>query len=214
MPGTAEYVRIVEDRMYVAAASAGLQMFELKITWPQEIVANLPEQLPLRREPLTLKPSASSGLPVTATLLSGPARLDGNQLTLTGTGLVTIRFEQGGNDHFLPAGVVQQLRVSELTAESVVNTWIAQNVPSIAQDQRGLLADPDGDGVPNALECLLKTNPGVKALGDGRLPAGRITTSDGQVVWEIVIELDREIASVLHWQFESSSALAPEGWRH
>jgi hypothetical protein len=51
----------------------------------------------------TLNASASSGLPVNYTVLSGPANLNGNRLILTGPGPVTIRATQDGNAAFLPA---------------------------------------------------------------------------------------------------------------
>jgi hypothetical protein len=48
--------------------------------------------------PITLVATASSGLPVTFTLASGPALLSGNTLTLGGTsGAVTLRASQAGN---------------------------------------------------------------------------------------------------------------------
>jgi uncharacterized repeat protein (TIGR01451 family) len=90
--------------------------------------------------PFTISATASSGLPVTFTLVSGPATLSGNTVTLTGqTGTVTIRASQPGNAQYNPAadvtrsfGVTQpggsapDLEVS-LTASSP-NLLIWQNV--------------------------------------------------------------------------------------
>ncbi len=54
--------------------------------------------------PFTLSATASSGLPVSFTLVSGPATLNGNTLTLTGaTGTVSIKASQSGNAQFNPA---------------------------------------------------------------------------------------------------------------
>jgi len=54
--------------------------------------------------PFTLSATASSGLPVTFTLVSGPATLAGNQVTLTGQpGTVTLRASQPGNSSYNPA---------------------------------------------------------------------------------------------------------------
>ncbi len=47
--------------------------------------------------PLTLSATASSGLPVTLSVLSGPGTLDGNVLTLTGAGTVTVAADQAGD---------------------------------------------------------------------------------------------------------------------
>jgi uncharacterized repeat protein (TIGR03803 family) len=48
-------------------------------------------------------PTASSGLPVAVTVQSGNASINGNTVTLTGTGYVTLAADQGGNQYFNPA---------------------------------------------------------------------------------------------------------------
>jgi hypothetical protein len=58
---------------------------------------------PVGGAPLTLSATTSSGLPVTYTLVSGPATLTGNQLTVTGPGTVTVQASQSGDGEFLPA---------------------------------------------------------------------------------------------------------------
>ncbi len=57
---------------------------------------------------ILLAATASSGLPVTYTVLSGPATLSGNTLTVTGVGDITVRASQGGNIDFLPATPIEQ----------------------------------------------------------------------------------------------------------
>lgn len=59
--------------------------------------------------PFALSASASSGLPVTFTLVSGPATLTGNTITITGVGTVVVRASQAGNDSFNPASDVDQI---------------------------------------------------------------------------------------------------------
>ena len=55
-----------------------------------------------------LSAAAGSGLPVTFTVLSGPATLSGNALTVTGPGTVTVEANQAGNSSFRPATAVSQ----------------------------------------------------------------------------------------------------------
>jgi uncharacterized repeat protein (TIGR03803 family) len=49
---------------------------------------------------VTLSATASSGLPVTFTVVSGPATVSGNTLTITGRGSITVRASQGGDDDY------------------------------------------------------------------------------------------------------------------
>ncbi len=53
--------------------------------------------------PLGLSAMATSGLPVGFAVLSGPATVQGSQLTLTGTGPLVVRASQPGNALWLPA---------------------------------------------------------------------------------------------------------------
>ena len=58
--------------------------------------------------PFLLSASASSGLPVVFSLLSGPATLSGDTMTLTGAGTVTLRASQAGDSTYPPADDVEQ----------------------------------------------------------------------------------------------------------
>jgi len=59
--------------------------------------------------PLTLNASATSGLPVSFSLVEGPATLSGNTLTLNGTaGLVIVQATQEGNATYAPATPVER----------------------------------------------------------------------------------------------------------
>jgi N-acetylneuraminic acid mutarotase len=54
-------------------------------------------------KPITLNATASSGLSVTFSVLSGPARLAGSTLTITGAGPVAVTANQAGNADYSPA---------------------------------------------------------------------------------------------------------------
>ncbi|WP_460945774.1 PKD domain-containing protein [Spirosoma daeguense] len=58
--------------------------------------------------PFSLTATATSGLPVTFTVISGPATLNGNTLTLTAPGTVVIEARQPGNTVYNPATPQQQ----------------------------------------------------------------------------------------------------------
>ena len=55
-------------------------------------------------DPFTITPPvASSGLPATLSVKSGPATISGNTLTVTGTGTVVVAADQPGNSNYLAA---------------------------------------------------------------------------------------------------------------
>lgn len=69
-------------------------------------MADIPNQLTIN-PPITLTATATSGLDVSFELVSGPATLDDNILSLTGEeGSVTVKAYQAGNDVWLPAADV------------------------------------------------------------------------------------------------------------
>lgn len=59
-------------------------------------------------ETVMLSASASSALPVTFTVVAGPGSINGNTLTFTGQGNVTVKASQPGNENYLPADPVEQ----------------------------------------------------------------------------------------------------------
>ncbi|HEX4265009.1 MAG TPA: YDG domain-containing protein [Verrucomicrobiae bacterium] len=59
--------------------------------------------------PITLSASASSGLPVSYGIVSGPATVAGSTLTITGAGSITIQASQPGNVTWPPAPPVNQV---------------------------------------------------------------------------------------------------------
>ena len=77
--------------------------------------------------PFTLSATASSGLPVTFTIASGPATVSGSTLTIAGAGTVIVDATQAGNANYNPAIAEQSftvnpkaLTVSGITASNKV----------------------------------------------------------------------------------------------
>lgn len=84
--------------------------------------------------PFTLSATASSNLPVSFSVVSGPAVLNGNTLTLTGVaGSVTIRASQAGNATYNAAADVTQ-SFNVLAAGHQVFFGLTQNNDTIAID--------------------------------------------------------------------------------
>ncbi len=70
--------------------------------------------------PFAVTAAASSGLPVTFSIGSGPATVSGSTVTITGAGPVTVRALQAGNDTYHPASEDQTFTVQKGTP---VVTW-------------------------------------------------------------------------------------------
>ncbi|MEJ7913212.1 MAG: right-handed parallel beta-helix repeat-containing protein, partial [Chitinophagaceae bacterium] len=80
--------------------------------------------------PFALDATASSGLPVTFRVISGPATLSGNMVSLTGSGSVVIEASQAGNASFNPApSVNRDFTVTPATAiDNTPPTIITKNI--------------------------------------------------------------------------------------
>ena len=70
--------------------------------------------------PFAVSATSSSGLAVSLSIVSGPATLSGNTITLTGTGTVTVRASQAGDATYSAASAVLIFTVS---APSTVVAW-------------------------------------------------------------------------------------------
>ena len=70
---------------------------------PQTIVFNPPANATYGDSEITLSASATSGLPVSFTLISGPATLTNSLLTITGAGTISVKASQTGNSNYAAA---------------------------------------------------------------------------------------------------------------
>ncbi len=98
-----------------------------------------------------LTATATSGLPVSFSVLSGPAVLSGNTLSLTGAGEVTIRASQEGNDDFTAASVVDR----SFTAAKASQTLSFGEIPNkIFGDVPFILTASASSGLPVNLNIV------------------------------------------------------------
>jgi len=81
--------------------------------------------------PFALNGSSSTGLPVTYSIVSGPATVAGNMLTLDGVGgMVEVQVEQAGNTTYYAASKTQTFEVVDLSIISpVVSTRLTEAYP-------------------------------------------------------------------------------------
>ncbi|MDP1579277.1 MAG: hypothetical protein Q8M02_03300, partial [Candidatus Didemnitutus sp.] len=132
-------------------------------------------------EPITLSATASSGLPVVYEIVSGLAAIDGNLLTLFGTGAVTVRATQPGNGSFFAAAPVE--RTFTVTPDFLVwllETFTAEELGDPVRT--GPNADFDRDGLSNLVEYALGRNP--KLADSNRATEVTATAGDWTFVYQ------------------------------
>ena len=95
-------IRVVENRAFVIRSDGDLQIFDLQWGFPQNLDLRLPTSIPFEGLPLLSIGTAGSGLPISYSVLSGPAAIVEDRLISTGIGPVTLRAEQVGNESYLP----------------------------------------------------------------------------------------------------------------
>ena len=106
--------------------------------------------------PIALSATATSGLPVTFSVLSGPGTISGSTLTITGAGTVVVAANQGGNGYYLPA--------AQVTQSVVVN-----QTPTVTTLSSSL--DPSTYGQNVTFSALVNTG--------GTAPTGNVTFENG-----------------------------------
>jgi hypothetical protein len=115
--------------------------------------------------PLALSATASSGLPVTFSVLSGPATVSGNTLTLTGAGTVTVRASQVGDSSYNPASLDRSFTVSPalltVTADNKNRLYGAAN-PALTASYTGFVNGENASvlsGVPSLTTTANASSP-------------------------------------------------------
>ena len=148
------------DTTAVTVAANTLDEYTAYYKLPQTISFSPPTSTTLADPPLAMGATATSGLAVTLTLVSGPATLSGNVLTPTGNGTVTVTASQAG-DVTTWAAAANVQRTIQITADNL-GAWNGRNftAPELGNPAiSGPLADPNGNGVCNLLEFAFNMNP-------------------------------------------------------
>jgi hypothetical protein len=120
---------------------------------------------------LSMSATATSGLPVTLSLVAGPAVLNGNSLTATGAGKVVIAANQAGNGNYLAAPqTTENITVNKALPVSAITS---NANPILLQNSVTLTATSSSDaGTPTGTVTFLD---GTAPLGTGTLTGGVAT---------------------------------------
>jgi hypothetical protein len=104
----------IGDEKYLAATSVNNTFAVTKSTQTISFTT-IPNKL-VNDAPFAVIASASSGLPISFSIVSGPASISGSTVTITGSGTVKVRASQAGNTLYLAAtNVDKSFIVSKLT---------------------------------------------------------------------------------------------------
>jgi spore germination protein GerM len=155
---------------------------------PQTLTFNLPASLHLSEGPLSLTASASSGLPVSFALISGPAVLQGNALTFSGPGIVQIEARQDGEGNYAAARPVRRsltvkANPSGLTLSNLTQTYDGTPRPI------SVLGNVQTPAVSYTINNLSSTTPPtaagnypVSAFADGVLRRGTLVITRASLI--------------------------------
>ncbi len=151
--------------------TANMPRIQLLNEWDQTLTANYPTQIESQGEqqisfpnpgmqvygaaPIALAATATSGLPASYSILSGPGALNGNVLSFTGAGTIVVQATQAGNNSWLPAPPVQiSISVSPavltVTATSTMMTY-GGSLPALSYSMTGFVnGDNQGSSTTGA----------------------------------------------------------------
>lgn len=157
--GYVEEAKVVGDIVYLAGQS-GLQICRIREGIGQTMTFSLPKAVALDTPLLTLTAATSSGLSAKFSIVSGPATVVGDQLTLAGEGAVVVRAEQAGNEQFLPASLDRTITVTRATQKL---TWLKPGAAVLSVGQSYPLAAESSSGLP----VTIRVGSGPAAIADG-----------------------------------------------
>ncbi|WED67032.1 Ig-like domain-containing protein [Synoicihabitans lomoniglobus] len=150
--GTYAVVATINEPNYQGSATGSLVIAQAA----QTIAFANPGAMTFLDEPFAVAPTASSGLGVVVSVVSGPATVSANTVTITGAGEITLRAAQAGNANYLAAADVDQTFNVAKAAATVVLSDLEQTytgaalAPTITTDPTGLTVELTYDSAATA----------------------------------------------------------------
>ena len=188
--GTFDFTaRVADSASPPNVASAGLGITITQTPQHQTITFPNPGTRTYGVAPIALTATASSGLPVTYTVISGPAMVGGNVLTIIGAGLVTVEADQSGNEDWLPAPPVRDnftvnKAVLTVTANAASMTY-GGSLPMLTASYSGFV-NGDGQGVLSGSPSLTTTATSGSPVGPYPIMAAQGTLSAANYTFTFV----------------------------
>ncbi len=144
-------LRFTQDGNSVYQPTSSDRQVNVAVKLAQSIQFSPLPDVPVGTKSVDLIASASSGLPVSFTLIAGGATLNGAHLALSGAGRITVRASQAGNQEYeAAAGVERSFQVTRLAQTIAAPTWPALHFG----DGPVILLATASSGLPVNLEVL------------------------------------------------------------
>jgi hypothetical protein len=127
--------------------------------------------------PFTVSATASSGLPVSFAIVSGPASINGNTITILGTGTVTVEASQSGNGNYSAAPVVDR-------SFTVISSGPASGSIYVLNPTANGAMSTSGNGaihIPGTIYVDSSSSSAVSASGSASVAAVNIDVVGGVV---------------------------------
>ena len=160
-PGNANYPAAAQTTTSFNV-TAGSQTVGAFATIPAKTYGNTPFTVTI--------PASSSGLPVTLSVLSGPATVSGNTVTLTGGGTVILAADQAGNENYSAASEVTTTLTVKTASQTIspFGTLAAQTyAPNLVLP---ITAPASSSGLPVTLTVL--SGPGSITANNNLMVTG------------------------------------------
>ncbi len=170
------------DNIYCPADEI-LQSFNVNTCNYQSITFDQITDKRLKDTPFTINATSSSGLPITFTIKSGPANLDGSTIYLNDIGTITISAEQIGNETYCEQKEIQSFNVIEN------NTGVEEN-RSENYFNGDIIIYPNPTNNKLNIEFVEKTNNKIEKVSIFNMLGKLIYEKDENVFNSKIVEID------------------------
>lgn len=169
-------LQVVGSYAYAAVGVDGLQVFKVTLGYANDFNFAPPTDVAITNASIALPPTSGNGAMVHYSVLSGPAKVEGDRLHFTGPGSVRLRAEQADDGVFLPVNLEWTIHV-HLLPQTLTWQGTSQEILSLQ------VPYPLGATASSGLPVTLRVVSGPAVIADGLITvtgAGTIVVSAGQ----------------------------------
>ncbi len=188
--GIATAGAVTADTTAIIRGGYGAWSDELALTvlakLAQSIAFAPPEEILFQLIPLGLSATATSGLAVGFTVVTGPVTLDSASLIFSDVGIVTVRAIQEGNADYAAATPLERTVIVRMSYDH----WRMENFSPANWTQEAISgpgAAPTADGWPNLVKYAL----GISIANPGGMPSPVLTTDATDWIYHYERPADR-----------------------